>query len=46
MSKFAKGKYSKKNKMTKFSPGILLISFYQLIKFEAPSCNSCWDIFI
>ena len=26
------------------SPGYLLIIFYQLSKFEAPSCDSFWDI--
>ena len=42
MTKFAKGNNSKKNKITffKFSPGHLLIIFYQLTKFEATCCNS------
>ena len=41
--KFAIGNNSLKTKITfffKFSPGYLLIIFYQLSKFEAPSCNS------
>ena len=29
-----------------FSPVDLLIILYQLTKFEAPSCNSFWDIMI
>ena len=28
----------------KKSPGYLLTIFYQLSKFEAPSCNNIWDI--
>ena len=28
----------------KFSPGYLLIIFYQLTKFEATCCNSFWDV--
>ena len=46
MSKFAKGNNSKNKKKIKFSPGNLFIILYQLTKFEAPSCDSFWDIFI
>ena len=27
-----------------FSPSSLLIIFYKLTKFEAPSCNAFWEI--
>ena len=46
-SKSAKGDNSKKNKIAfffNFSPINLLIIFYHLTKFEAPSCYSFRDI--
>ena len=48
MPKFAKGKNSKKKITTffKFSPGNLLIIFYQLTKFEDTCFDSFWDILI
>ena len=47
-SKSAKGDNSKKIKQLflKFSPSNLLIIFYQMTKFEAPSCYSFQDIMI
>ena len=38
-SKFAKGNRFKKNIYFQFSPGNLLITHHQLIKFEAPRCD-------
>ena len=47
MPKFAKGNNSKKyNNFFLFSPGYLLIIWYQLTKFEGTFCNSFWDILI
>ena len=47
MPKFAKGNNSKKKQtFFQFSPGYLLIIFYQLTEFEATCRNSFWDILI
>ena len=51
MSKYAKGIYSKNTKgnnkkktFFKFSPGDLIITLYQLSKFEGPNCNGFRNI--
>ena len=43
MPTFTKGNNLKKKHFW-FSPGNLLIIFYQLTKFEATYCNSFWDL--
>ena len=43
-SKNAKGHNKKKTFFYKFSPGNLIITLYQLTKFEAPSCKGLRDI--
>ena len=40
MPKFTKGNSLNKNIFSKFSPGYLLIIFYQLTLFEVPSYNN------